>query len=294
MKKFVFLAVGAFALFFLGGCVESSQKYKSLHASYDSLSTAYAAQNTEMESLFAGLNDISSGMQSIREAENLLSIDAVTENGANRSKNQKQISLLKNDIQAISGAIASYKDQIAKLENKNVKQSAEFKKLIAGLNEELELRSQKIAEFTKQLEEKETQLGIKNKQIVELNENVSGLNKETASQKETISRQDQSIHTVNYLLGSRKELKEADVISRQGLFSPPIVSSQAQKANFISVDMREVKSIPLNVKKAKVLSVHPADSYTLDAGEDGMLVLNINDADSFWKQTKYLVVMVSE
>lgn len=293
MKKFIFLAVGAFILFSLGGCVESSQKYKSLQASYDSLATNYAEQNQEMESLFAGLNDISSGMQSIREAENLLSIDAVTENG-NGSKSQKQVALLRNDIKAISGAIASYKDQIAKLESKNVRQSAEFKKMIAGLNEELELRSQKIAEFTKQLEEKEKQLGIKTQQIAELNENVASLNKESANQKETITRQDESIHTVNYLLGSRKALKEANVISRQGLFCPPIVSSQAQKANFTSVDMREVKSIPLNVKKAKVLSVHSADSYTLEEGDGGMLTLQINDPDSFWKQTKYLVVMVSE
>ena len=50
--------------------------------------------------------------------------------------------------------------------------------------------------------------------------------------------------------------------------------------------------IPVNSKKAKVLSAHPADSYTLETGEDGNLVLKINDEGAFWKQTKYLVVMI--
>ena len=96
----------------------------------------------------------------------------------------------------------------------------------------------------------------------------------------------------NRLIGSRKALKEAEVISRQGLFCPPIVSSQAQKADFVNIDIRETKMIPVNSKKAKVLSAHPADSYTLETGEDGNLVLKINDEGAFWKQTKYLVVMI--
>ena len=88
-------------------------------------------------------------------------------------------------------------------------------------------------------------------------------------------------------------MKEAEVITRQGLFCPPIVSSQVEKAPFEDIDIREVKSIPLNSKKAKVLSVHPQDSYALEAGEDGMLSLTVKDENSFWQQTKYLVVMIN-
>ena len=53
-----------------------------------------------------------------------------------------------------------------------------------------------------------------------------------------------------------------------------------------------MKVIPLNSKKAKLLSVHPADSYTLETGKDGNMTLKINDENNFWKQTKYLVVMI--
>ena len=43
MKKIVILGIGA-SMFFLGSCVESSQKYKSLQARLDSLSTVHIMQ----------------------------------------------------------------------------------------------------------------------------------------------------------------------------------------------------------------------------------------------------------
>lgn len=289
MKKFIFVITGLCVLF-LSGCVEKSEKYKALQASLDSLNTAYSEQGVEMENVFAGLNDISAGMQSLREAENLLTVQAAQENKAGKSK--QQLAQLRSDIGALSAAIATYKEQIGKLEGANKRQSAEFKKLIAGLNAELELRNQKITEITQQLADKDLLIANKTQEITNLNQNVETLNQKTAAQKETIGKQDQTIHLANYLIGSRKELKDADVISRQGLFCPPIVSSQAQKANFVSIDMREQKSIPLNSKKAKLLSTHDANSYSLEEGEGGMLTLKIKDEGAFWKQTRYLVVMV--
>lgn len=291
MKKFIFLVIGVVALFFMNGCVESSQKYKDLQASVDTLKAVNAAQTAEMESLFADLNDISAGMQSIREAEHLLSLEA-SGDLPSATKSKKQLTALKNDVKAVSDAINSYKEQIALLDRKNKRQSAEFKKLIAGLNEELELRSMKINEITSQLAEKDKQLAMKTKEVEDLNQNVAELNKESDSQKTTIAQQDQTIHEANFLVGTRKELKDSKVISRQGLFCPPIVSSQAQEADFKTIDVRETKSITLDNKKAKVLSVHPSDSYTLEPDENGMLVLKIQDENAFWKQTKYLVVMI--
>ena len=241
--------------------------------------------------MLADLNDISAGMQSLRDAERLLTLETINENKDN-SKSKQQLNQLKKDVQAITEAIASYKERISKLEGKNKSQSAEFKRLIAGLNAELDQRTQKLNEITKQLAEKNQQLAVKTEEVANLTENVEALDKANKSQQMTINEQDMAIHQGHYLIGNRKELKEAEVISRQGIFCPPIVSSQAQKADFTDLDIREMKVIPLNSKKAKLLSVHPADSYTLETGEDGNMTLKINDENNFWKQTKYLVVMI--
>ena len=288
MKQFVILGIGA-SMFFMSSCVESSQKYKDLLARADSLNAVSVMQTQELEGMFADINDITAGMQSLRDAENLLTLETEKENKAG-SKSKQQLNQLKNDVRAITEAIAGYKSQIATLESKNKSQSAEFKRLIANLNAELDARSAKIVEITNQLAATNKELAFKVEEVKALTQNVDSLDKETKGQKMMIAEQDQTIHMANYLIGNRKELKEAEVISRQGIFCPPIVSSQAQKADFINIDIRETTAIPVNSKKAKLLSVHPADSYTLEAGEDGNLVLKITDVTAFWKQTKYLVV----
>ena len=145
MRTFIFLAVSLFFIAFLGSCVESSQKYKALQAKADSLQAVSNGQSEEMDKLLADLNDISAGMQSIREAEHILAIESQSD--TKKSKSKSQITALKNDIQALSDAIDGYKEKIAKLEKNNKRQSAEFKKLITGLNEELALREQKILEY---------------------------------------------------------------------------------------------------------------------------------------------------
>jgi len=290
MRKFIVLGIGVTVLL-MSSCVENSRKYKDLQARLDSLSTVYTAQNTEMEEMFAELNDISAGMQSLRDAEHLLTLEAEKE-GTASTKSRQQIARLKSDVVAITEAIEGYKAQIAKLEKRNKAQSAEFKRLIASLNQERDLRAEKINEITTQLAEKNQQLAVKIQEVENLTRNVEALDKVNKSQQTTINEQDAAIHQGHYLLGSRKELKEAGVISRQGIFCPPIVSSQARQADFTTLDIREMKSIPLNTKKAKVLSLHPKEAYTLEAGEDGNLVLKINDENNFWKQTRYLVVMI--
>lgn len=83
---------------------------------------------------------------------------------------------LKKDVQAITEAIASYKEQISKLEGKNKSQSAEFKRLIAGLNAELDQRTQKLNEITKQL-------AVKTEEVANLTENVEALDKANKSQQ---------------------------------------------------------------------------------------------------------------
>jgi predicted nucleic acid-binding Zn-ribbon protein len=288
MKKLV-LVIGVFSLLFLNGCVERSEKYKALQARLDSVQVASNTQTGEIESLLAGINEISAGMQSIREAEQLLVLESTPDQQGNA---QSKIAALKTDLNTISAAIASYKEQIAKLESSGKRQSAELRKLIANLKAEVAQKEARINDLSAQLAEKEKELGLKNEEITGLNKNVASLQQESASQKATISAQDQNIHLGHYILGSKKDLKAKNVITRNGIFSPLSVSTQALKAAFTSVDIREVKSIPLNSKKAKIVSLHPANSYTITTDANKNLTLTITDVASFWKQTRYLVVII--
>lgn len=84
----------------------------------------------------------------------------------------------------------------------------------------------------------------------------------------------------------------ANVMSKGGLFRSAKISYQAEKSAFVKIDIREVSEIALNVKRAKVLSVHPTGTYALEEDADGMLYLRISNPQRFWEQTKYLVIQI--
>ena len=61
---------------------------------------------------------------------------------------------------------------------------------------------------------------------------------------------------------------------------------------FISIDTREVTSIPLYARKASIRSNHPENTYRFVKDGEGNLTLEITNVKSFWSMSKYLVVEV--
>ena len=73
MKRIFLLAATLFSVVFLSSCVEQSGKYKELQAQLDSLQGSYGTQKNQLDEIFAALNEIESGLTSIRESEQILS-----------------------------------------------------------------------------------------------------------------------------------------------------------------------------------------------------------------------------
>ncbi|MDZ4058561.1 MAG: hypothetical protein U1D64_00820, partial [Bacteroidales bacterium] len=101
---------------------------------------------------------------------------------------------------------------------------------------------------------------------------------------------DQLLNSAFYIAGPKDELINAKVLSKGGLFRSARISYEAEQSAFVKIDIRNVREIYLNSKRAKVLSVHPTGTYTLEADTEGMQVLKISSPASFWEQTKYLVI----
>lgn len=294
MKKlFIFSLMAMFAIS-LTSCVESSRKYKALQAQMDSLSVSASAKSAEFEEVFATLNEVENGLKSIREAENILVLQS-QKGGAEVNAGSRD--RLMSDVTAIGEAISNYKKQISKLKNDNRIQSAQFTKRLNALTAELEAKSELIADLGRQLEEKDNQIKVKTQQIATLDEtvttlknDVSTLSAESSSQKQTISSQDAQINTAYYIVGTKADLIAANVMSKGGLFRSAKISYQAEQSAFVKIDIRELSEINLNASKAKVMSLHPTGTYSLEEDSAGMLVLKITDPKAFWEQTKYLVI----
>ncbi len=296
MKKLVLFSFLAIAIVSLSSCVESSGKYKALKAQMDSLSMAASAKSAEFDEVFATLNEVEEGLKSIREAENILTIQS---KGGGLEVQENKREQLKSDVAAIGEAIKSYKSQIDKLKRDGRVQSKEFKKRLTALTNELEEKSKLISDLSNQLEEKEAMLKIKTQQIATLDQtvstlkqDVSNLSTESKAQKETIATQDVQINTGFYIAGTKDELIAANVMSKGGLFKSAKISYNAEQSAFNKIDIRKVSEISLNSKKAKVLSIHPSGSYSIEPDANGNQVLKINEYTKFWEQTKYLVIQI--
>ena len=276
----------------LVSCGQNSAEYKKLKAENDSLKIANTKATSEMNEILSTLNDVEADIQSIRDAENYLNLQQQT-GGEFSKSNREQI---KQNMQLISETLKKNKETISQLEDKLKKsgiQSAALRKTISRLSSELDQKATMIVALQEDLAKKNVRIQELDEMVSSLNEDVENLATTAAVQSEKLNEQDKALNTAYYCFGTAKELKDQKILSGGGLFSKSkVLQSGFNKDYFISVDIREVKEIPLFAAKAKLKSNHPEGSYEFVKDEDGNLTLNITDPKTFWSLGKYLVIEV--
>ena len=276
----------------LASCGQQSAEYKRLQAENDSLRIENTKNTEELNEMLSTLNDIEADFQSIRDAENYLTIQQQTGGALHQSRREQ----IKQNMQLISETLKKNKAQISQLEEKLKKsgiQSAALRKTIDRLSSELDQKATMIVALQEDLAKKNVRIQELDEMVTALNEDVEELATTTAAQSAKISEQDKALHTAYYCFGTSKELKEQKILSGGGLFSKSkVLQSGFNKDYFISIDIREVKEIPLFASKAKLKSNHPEGSYEFVEDEDRILTLKISYGKALWSLGKYLVIEV--
>ncbi|MCD8270795.1 MAG: hypothetical protein LUD46_21810 [Parabacteroides sp.] len=289
MKKLLLVCTCATLLV---SCGQNSAEYKKLKAENDSLKIENTKATSEMNEILTTLNDVETDIQSIRDAENYLNLQQQT-GGEFSKSNREQI---KQNMQLISETLKKNKETISQLEDKLKKggiQSAALKKTINRLSSELDQKATMIVALQEDLAKKNVRIQELDEMVSSLNEDVESLATTAAAQSEKLGEQDKALNTAYYCFGTSKELKDQKILSGGGLFSKSkVLQSGFNKDYFISVDIREVKEIPLFAAKAKLKSNHPEGSCEFVKDDDGNLTLNITDPKTFWSLDKYLVIEV--
>ena len=289
MKKVLVVCVCATML---ASCGQRSGENDRLRAENDSLRIENIKQSDELNEMLSTLNDIESDFQSIRDAENYLTIQQQA--GGEMSQSRKE--QIKQNMHLISETLKRNKEQISQLEEKLKKsgiQSAALRKTIDRLSSELNQKATMIMALQEDLAKKNVRIQELDEMVTALNEDVEELATTTAAQSAKLNEQDKALHTAFYCFGTSKELKEQKILSGGGLFAKSkVLQSGFNKDYFISIDIREVKEIPLFSSRAKLKSNHPEGSYEFVQDEDHNLTLKINDEKAFWSLGKYLVIEV--
>lgn len=289
MKK---LLVGCFCLLAMASCnVKNSDEYKALQAERDSLLQTVGQESSELAEVNSLINDIEENFKQIRDAEKYLTIES--KNKGEMSKDTK--TRVRDNFEMVNEILRKNKADIDKLNQKLKSSSGQMsglKSTIDRLNTELTERANTITDLKTSLATRDAQIASLQTDVQNLSENVETLSTQTTEQAAKIKEQDKELNTAYYMFGTSKELKEAKVVTGGFLASSKILNEGIEKSKFIKIDIRDAKNIPVYDKKARLLSDHPKDSYSLEKDAKGLIVIKISDYKKFWSLTKFLVVEV--
>lgn len=286
MKKIILLLAIAPMLMACGSGTDKSGN----NSSVDSVNKILNQKDAEINNLLGTINDIQDGLRQISEAQGRIS---TLKSGAEGSATED----IRENIAFIQRIMDLNRDRIGQLQQQlhNSKINSE------NLRQTIESIQQQVAEKDAQIEKLTAELAQKDGKILDQANEISRLNSENTNlsgenanlsqandaKSRTISRQDKDLNRAWYVFGTKRELREHNILSRDG------VLTRGYNKNYLTeIDIRNVKRIALGSKKARVLTTHPSSSYVLERGADKTFTLYITDPTSFWSVSKYLVVVV--
>lgn len=283
MKRIV---ISLLALTVLMACNnKKEEKNLASQNTIDSLTDVVNQKNNELNDIMSTFNDIQEGFREINEAEGRVNI--ARNNGETNAKTDimENISFIKRTMQLNKERIAKLREQLKESSFNTSKLQA----TIESLNKELESKTARIEELQAELDSKNAHIAHQDKQISELNTNVNSLTADNAAKARAVEQQDKQLNTAWYVFGTKKELREQHILEGT---NKVLKGNNFNKDYFTKIDIRVDKVIKLYSKSAKLLTNHPAGSYSLDKDARGMYTLRITNPTTFWSVSKYLVVVV--
>ncbi len=292
MKKLLLLMLIP-AMLMTVSCNKMKEENARLKAKNDSLLALGFQKDTTVMEFVRAFNEIQSNLDSIKMKENIIGQN--TKGGTEvQASAREQIT---GDINSIYEMLQRNRATVASLQKKlkasNTK-NAELEAMIDNLNKSIVEKDAQIAELKDQLGKLNIKVTDLGNQVATLNTNVDNLSAENKAKQQAIDEKTAALNTAYYVIGTTKELKDKNVIDKKGGFigiGRTKSIKDFDKSNFTKVDITAFTEIPVNKKKATLLSNHPAGSYKLESASkksvDKLVILNYTD---FWSRSKFLVI----
>ncbi len=292
MKKSILLVFSLGVAFTACNNGANSPEMQALQHANDSLLQVNAEMRSNYEEMITFITDIDADMQSIKTAENFV-IQQQTETGEMNVSTQERV---KRDISLISQTLQRNKERLAELEkklNNSNANSAAMKKAIAQLTAQIAEKDSLIVGLQSSLAARDVRIAELDAAVSTLTGQVDNLTQIQAEQSAVIASQDMALNEVRYVYANSNQLREHNIISGGGLFSKKkIMEGDFDVDFFTKADQRQLSSIFLESKKAKILTKHPQGSYELVKDAEGFYTLNITNPANFWSLSRYLVVEI--
>lgn len=275
-------ALGVVAL--LASCV-SRQVAVEAESRSDSLELVVSAKDSLINAVFADINAISENLALIKSRENLITVAGESEGG------RRPVEEIDNDIKAIDRLLRENRAKIESLQ----RSAAQLRKA----NLRIDGLEKMIADMNRQLAEKKAEVEQLRESLVRMGDEVKSLTEEVAVRSaevenlsgEKVELQNQ-LNTVYYIVGAEKELRDAQIINKQGFIGRTLtVGRNRNFDSFTMADSRLLSEVPVGQKKATLVTSHPEGSYELVTDANKVVEkLIITDPVRFWESSKILII----
>ncbi len=285
MRKIV--SIFAVGLLFLTAC--DGGKLKQVESENVQLDDSLRVALANQDSLLVLLNDITDGMNQIKDLEKILgNTNDLT------AESQSRKDQIRNDMYSIQQALQERRERLAELEKK-LKSSqgynATLQKTIDNLKAEIATQETTISTLRNDLASAKIQIADLGTKVDSLSTTVASVTEEKVKAQEETQNVTNDLNTCYYAIGTKKELKEAKIIETGFLRKTKLLQADFQQSYFTKADKRTLTVIPTQSKKAKILTNMPSDSYVIE-DEGGIKVIKVTNPERFWSLSNYLVIQV--
>lgn len=277
------LAVG---LSILGTSCVSNSEYKQLRASYDSvqmLNVAYQDQAYETDSLVAS---IIMGFQELSHVESMININTLK--GELPLKEQRRIKehihLLGDKLNQSNNAI----EQLIQRVETSEQASMRMRGTISILREQLSKQQERVGTIAEETVRKIKQFDQLDTALNRLRAEAKRMQSFNLEEQLRLKLIEDSLNTVYYALGTKGDFREMRLINSDDRVSV----DHAELSYLTKSDKRELRELSMQSKTARLLSIHPKQSYRMRPDNKGYLTLEILEPKTFWEYTHIMLAEV--
>ena len=287
MKKYLLLLIIPF-FFACEQKPKTNPEVEALKIENQKLMAKSVQKDSAYSQLFESLNQIEQNLSLIRNKQKL--IQEGSRAGVEMKVDVRE--KIAANIKSINELMARNKSMIKSLNGKMKDldiQNEGFKKTVESLTETVALKETEISDLKSKLQ-------AMNFTVETLNSRIDTLKTVNQVKDQKIASQVEAMNTAYYVLGNKKELTAQGIVKKEGgllgIGKTAKVAGDFNKDYFTKIDITQTTEFVIGAKSAKLLTVHPSDSYRFEGSKKRVEKLIITNPEKFWKAAKYLVVLI--
>lgn len=296
------LALGLIILIGMAGGITAYVLLEQKKEYFQEYQSALAAQERFINAAF---DKIESNLVRIREKESMIQQNFTdAENYSNlgvEERIQHEIDFIAYLIEENNTMIASLNEQIKSKDGRLGQYEKTVKDLKARISEyvvQVDLLTMQKNELQKSLDESilaRKQLAAR---VDTLGKTVAERERVIEDQVRLIADRDSALSTAYYVVGSYKQLRDRDVLTKAGgvlgINRVTELVSDPDENQFQQIDTRAVTHIPISAKRWEVVTGQDPSSYEVQYRDEQAQWIHITNPEKFWEKSKYLVIVVRD